>query len=111
MTFAGGDRELVALALADERDEDLPDTGGAHRPHRALCGVPAGEVTDHGNSLSVRGPDAEAGALHLTQFGGVGARVGAEDIEEALVAALTDEVGIDLTNGGEEGVAIGAGGL
>src|SRR5207247_691326 len=53
------DFKLVALARAQLRKEQLPDTGGAAHAHRVPAAVPSIEVADHADALRMRRPDGE----------------------------------------------------
>ena len=99
--------ELIALAFTDARDKDLPDTGGAQATHGELGRVPAAEVTDNGNTFRIRGPHGKSSTGDRTHVGGVGLEVGAEDVPQTLMAALTNEVLVQGPQGGQEVVAIG----
>ena len=90
----GLDGVLVGRAVADAGDENLPHTGGAEGAHGVLVGVPPAEIADDGHTLGVRRPHGKGGAADLAQGGLVGAHVRAENLPEALVAALVDQVQI-----------------
>ena len=101
------DRKLIALAFAHTGDENLPNARGAEAAHGELGRVPAAEVTDHGHAFGVRCPHSKRRAFDYAHVGGVGLEIGAKDIPQALMAALTNEVLVQGSQGGQEVVAIG----
>ncbi|CAB4930120.1 unannotated protein [freshwater metagenome] len=105
-TVTSEDLELVGGAIADAGDEQLPDAGRAQGAHRVGGAVPEVEVAGDANSLRVRCPDGERDAADRTERGRVLAHVRAEHLPELLVAALADEMEIDLAEGGEESVGV-----
>src|SRR5690606_36436395 len=80
---------LVAVAGADAGDLADPDTGRAAGRERRGLG-PAADVADHADGLGRGRPDGEAGAAVR--------RVGAEDLVEAVVRALVEEVEVELAD-------------
>ena len=100
------DLELVAHADADVGDENLPDAGGAQRTHGGSHAIPEVELADDAHSAGVGGPHGEGGTGGLTQFVGVGLHVGTQDVPQVLVAALRDEVGVHLAQGGQVAVGV-----
>jgi pyruvate/2-oxoglutarate dehydrogenase complex dihydrolipoamide acyltransferase (E2) component len=99
---AAQDLELVELAHADARDEELPDAGAPHRPHREQTAVPAVEVAHDPDAPCVRCPDREADASDAL----VGPRMRPEDLVEPLVRSLADEVEVDLADRRREPIGI-----
>ena len=96
------DPELVHLALADAGHEQLPHPGPAQRAHRVQAAVPAGERADHLDGAGVRRPDGEGGAGHVLDR----AHMRAERPPQLLVAALADQVEVELADGGQEAVGL-----
>lgn len=94
--------ELVERALADARNEQLPHTGRTERTHRIRGAVPVVEVPADPHSARVGCPDREAGAGDALN----GHRVRAERLPQLLVAALADQVQIELTESGQEAVRV-----
>ncbi len=86
-----GDVVLVERALAEARDEALPDARAVPAgPEGMAAGRPAVEVADDGDALGVRRPDGElrprtAAGLH---------EVGAELVVELEVVAFFEEVDV-----------------
>ena len=78
----------------------------AERPHRGVGAVPAVELPDQADALGVRGPTAND-TPRPRRRGGERTRMGAEDLPEPFVAALGEQVQVDLTEGGKEPVSIG----
>ena len=56
---AAEDGELVDGAVADARDEDLPDTGRAEAAHRMRLAIPVVETAGHAHAHRVGCPDGE----------------------------------------------------
>ena len=84
------DRELVVLARAHARHEDLPETGLPMRSH-GVCGqIPAVEVPDHGHAGGLGRPDHEEHAGHAVDL----AQVCAKELPRTLVGALGKEVDV-----------------
>ncbi len=96
------DRELVVLTHPDPRDEQLPHPGPAERPHRVPGAVPVVEAALHAHPERVRRPDGEGRAVLVV----VPHDPGAEHLPQALVAALADQVQVDLAQGGPVAVRI-----
>ena len=97
------DLELVARALADAGDEQLPDARRAERAHRVQAAVPGVEVADH------RRPRARVGAQTANADAGDAvdlAHVRAELLVELLVAALAGQVQVELAERRQERVRV-----
>src|SRR5215217_3588159 len=75
---------LVALARAETRDEELPDSGLSAQTHGVTPPVPAVEVTDYGDTLGIRRPDSKAHAGHAFDRYGLSAEHVAELVMRAL---------------------------
>ena len=97
-----GDLELVVNAGADLGDEQLPDPARAERAHRVQAAVPVVEVADHGDGLRGRRPDRERGARDALVLD----HVRAEARVDLLVAALADEVQVDVAERRHEAVGV-----
>ena len=67
------------------------------------------EIADHADALGVRRPHRERHALDHAVGGGEAARVRAEDLPQPLVAALGEQVQVDLAQRGQEPVGVGDG--
>ncbi len=100
------DLVLVDRPDADLGDEQLPHPGGADEAHRVDPPVPVVEVADDAHGLGARGPHGERDAAHAAHRAGVLVDPGAEDGPQLLVAALADEVEVDLAEGGGEAVGV-----
>ena len=107
LAVLGEDLELVAVARPDAGQEDLPDAARAERAHRVRAAVPVVEVADDGDRLRGRGPDGERGAAHAVEL----AHVRAEPLPQLLVAALADQVQVELADRGQEAVRVLGGDL
>src|SRR5690606_23296931 len=76
-----------------------PDAACAHGPHRpAVVGAPAGEVSHDAYALGVRCPHREGG--------GVVPRARTEHRPKPLVAALADELEVELAERGKEAIRV-----
>ena len=93
------DHELVVRAGADVGHEQLPDAGDAELPHRVLAAVPAVEVALDADALGVRRPHRERRAGDRRRWARRRAHVRAQHVPELLVAALVDQVQVDLARG------------
>ena len=100
------DLKLVAGADADLGNEDLPHAGRTQRTHGGLGAVPVVELADDAHGAGVGGPHGEGGAGGLAQLVGVGLHVRAQDLPQFLMAALGDQVGVHLTQGGQVTVGV-----
>ncbi len=104
-SFLRPDLELVLRALVDAGNEQLPDPRRAERAHRVQAAVPEVEVADHGDRARVRRPDGERGANDAVEL----PDVRAEPLVEMLVAALHDEVEVELAERRQERVRVADG--
>ena len=77
--------DVVLLETGDEQFERLPVH---HALHDVGFGIPAVEVTDDGNALGVRSPDAE----HIPFLAVLRLLVGAEDLVNTVVLAVVIEI-------------------
>lgn len=100
------DLELVRDARLDARDEELPDAVPVEAAHRVLHAVPAVEAADDADGPGVRRPDREGDAPVRLRDAPVLPVVCAEDVPEALVAALAEEVEVEVAHGREEAVGV-----
>ena len=98
--------ELVVHPLVRARQEELPDAAVAERAHRVGAAVPVVEVADDVDGLGPRSPQREGHAPHVAERAGVVPHVGAEHGPQLLVAALVDEVPVDLAEGRGEAVGV-----
>ncbi len=96
--LGGEDLELVALPGTDAGHEQLPDPRRAERPHRVGAAVPAVDVAHHPDRAGVGSPHRERGPRHPLVDPGVRP----QHAPEVTVAALADEVEIELAQGGRE---------
>ena len=97
------DLELVAAALADVGEKDLPDAGVLAQPHRMAAAVPIVEIADHRDAAGVRGPDREMdteGALMRDE-------VGAKLVEQPEMRPLGDIVVVHRAEHRTERIGIG----
>ena len=104
LAVGGEDLVLVARARLDAGQEQLPDPGRAQRAHRVQAPVPGVEVADDADRASGRRPHRKRGAHH----GLVGplAHVRAEAVVHLLVAALRDQVQVELAERRQERVRV-----
>ena len=95
---AVGAEHVVAVPAADLHagDEDLPDARGAQRPHRVGARLPVVEVAGDLHAARVGRPHGEGHALDGAARGLVPADVRAEHVPQPLVAALADQVLVEL---------------
>ena len=77
--------DIVLLETGNEQFERLPVH---HALHDVGFGIPAVEVTDDGNALGVRSPDAE----HIPFLAVLRLLVGAEDLVNTVVLAVVIEI-------------------
>jgi hypothetical protein len=80
-------------AVTGARDEQLPHSAGTEGAHLVALTVPVVEVADDPNPAGVRRPHGERNAGHVAGR----ANVRAENVPQSLVAALADQMEIDLT--------------
>jgi hypothetical protein len=99
----GADLELVARPGGDGGDEELPDAGGAERPHRVQPAVPEVEVPDDAHRPRGRRPDRERGPPDAVDL----AHVGAHLRPQLLVAPLAEEVLVEVRQRRREAVRVG----
>ena len=95
--FAVGAEDLVLVTAPDRDvgDEQLPHAAGAQRAHRVQASVPRVEVADHADRAGRRCPHGEGDALRAFEL----ARMGAELVVDLAVAALADQVQVELADG------------
>ena len=96
------DLVLVVRARADAGQEQLPDAGRAERAHRVDAPVPVVEVADDGDRARARRPDGERGARDAVDL----AHVRAEALPQLLVAALAEQVQVELADRRQEAVRV-----
>ena len=102
MSVAIDNREFVALARADARDEQLPDPAPMAQPHGVAASVPAIEIADDGDSARIGRPDGEANAWRIAdphfaraeQIGELGMATGREKGEVLVGQKLPEGIGI-----------------
>ncbi|CAM5646574.1 hypothetical protein SAVIM40S_08196 [Streptomyces avidinii] len=97
-----GDVVLVERPGAHPGQEQLPHPRRAERAHRVGGGVPVREVPGDPDPLGVRRPHREAGPGHALVLH----RLGAERLPQLFVAALADQVKVQLAEGGQEPVRV-----
>ena len=102
--LAGRPRHLVFVehARADAGDEQLPHARPVALAHRVAASVPAVEVAHDGDALRVRRPDGEAHAGHALHL----RRVRAQGVAEIEVAALGEQVDVQIAEHGRERVRV-----
>ena len=94
VVILGEDLVLVPGAGTDLGQEQLPDPARSHRAHRVQPAVPRVEVADDAHRHGRRRPHRERGAGHAL----VRDHVRAEVLVELLVAALADQVQVQLAD-------------
>src|SRR5207249_4883651 len=94
--------ELVTAALAGAGDEELPDTTRAQPPHRPRAGVPVVGITDQVYPAGVGRPDRERRAGHTLVLD----HPGAQPAPQLHVPALSDQVEVELAEGGQEAIGV-----
>jgi hypothetical protein len=98
----GGKHLVLVDAVRDAGHEELPDAVAVEAAHRVPLAVPAVEVARHADGTGVRRPDGEGGAGDALVL----AHVAAEHLPELLVAALAEQVQVELGDGGGETVGV-----
>ena len=93
---------LVPGAVGHAGDEQFPYPGPAERAHRVGAAVPVVEVARDADAPGVRRPDGEGRTRGLAHL----ADVGPEHAPELFVAALRDQVQVELADGGQEAVRV-----
>ena len=96
------DLVLVDRALAQIRDEQLPDAGAAALAHRVRPAIPAVEVADHAHALGVGRPDGEDDARGAAVLDDVGAEL----LIRAEVVALVEKLQVEVAQDGQEAVRV-----
>jgi hypothetical protein len=94
LAVAGLERELVEDAVAEARDERLPQPAGAEAAQRMRARVPSVEVADHRRLPRVRRPDDE----RVSRLAGDGRRASAHLLPRAQPGALAEEIGLVVGN-------------
>src|SRR5690606_32652103 len=83
-------------------NEELPHAGTRVQPHRVAATVPVVEVAHYAHPLGVRGPDGESDAGGAIDGEGMGTQLPVE----LNIGALSQQVQVQLTEGGRERVRI-----
>lgn len=86
------DSELVQRTDCDVGQEDLPDSGGAEDAHGSELPSPPVEIADDGHTAGGRSPDGERGAVDGSVRRFVRTRVCTEDVPQAFVSTLAEQV-------------------
>ena len=97
-----GDFVFVDRTGGDSGDEQVPHACAGVKAHGAAAAVPGVEAADHGHAARIRRPYGEADAGHAVHLG----RVRAKRAADVVVAALTEEVEIQLAQGGADAVRV-----
>ncbi|OPZ53035.1 MAG: hypothetical protein BWY91_02092 [bacterium ADurb.BinA028] len=97
---------LVVHPLLRAGEEELPDTRGLQVAHGVGEPVPTVEVADDVDGGRVGRPHGEGHATDLAEGPGVGAHVRAEDRPELFVAALVEQVAVELAERRGEPVGV-----
>ena len=108
VTAAVDDREFIALAGADARDEQFPDPAPMAQPHGMTTAVPAVEIADDRDSTGVGRPHGKADARRIAdphfaraeQVGEFRVAAGREKGEVLLGQKLPEGIGIFGNEGG-----------
>ena len=96
------DLELVERLGLELWNKQLPDAAAGMHHHRVAAPVPAVEITDHRHALGVGGPHRKPHAIDAV----AGDRVGAQYAVGVPVAALGEEVTVELGDVRREGPRI-----
>src|SRR5271165_5513897 len=96
------DFELVEVTLLQPRDEDLPQSRSAARPHRMASAVPLVEVADDADALGIRRPHRKTDAFSTRMLD----HARAELLIEPEVRAFTEEMQIKICKDGRIAVGI-----
>ena len=84
------------------RDEQLPDSRAAHRPHHVDAAVPRVKVAYHAEAARIRRPDRERHAGDPAQL----ARMRTEHFVGTLVFEFTEQVKVEIADRWQEAVRI-----
>ena len=101
LAAATDDVELVVVAGARMRDEQLPIADAAH-PHRMPPRIPEIEIADHADAPRVRRQHHEGDAVDALERH----RMRAELVVDALVGALAEQIEVELAQYRREAVGI-----
>ena len=101
------DPELVVGPVADVGDEDLPHPADPDLAHRRNAPGPVVEVADHGDTVGIRRPHGEGGAVHVAVGGRVRRHPRTEGVPQFLVAALAEQMDVDVAEARQEPVTVG----
>ena len=93
---------LVRRAGRYAGNEQLPDPRGNPLVQLVRAAIPAVEVADHAHAVGIRGPDGETRARHSID----GVQVGAELFVAPPVAALGQQVEVEICQHGRKGVRV-----
>ena len=99
--IAALDLELVDLALAEIRDEQLPDSGGAAVAHGVPAAIPVIEVAGHADASALGAQTAKCTPETL-----VSAQVGTQPLVVAVVCSFSQEVKVEIGQHRPEQVGI-----
>ena len=91
---------LVCLTRPDVGDENLPDAGCAEHTHLMQAPIPVVKVTDYADPTSVRSPDGERNAGHVTQL----TNMRPELVVKPFVPPFSEQVLVETAKRGKEGV-------
>ena len=95
------DVELVVIADAGVRDEQLPIADAAH-PHRMPPRIPVIEIADHADAARVRRQHHEGDALDAVERH----RMRAELVIDALMGAFAEQIEIEVAQHGRKAVGV-----
>src|SRR5271157_3478775 len=94
------DFELVEFPLLQPRDENLPQSGRAARPHGMVPPVPLVEVSDNAYTLGIGRPDGKADAFRARMLEDARAKL----LIQPEVGALSEQVQIKIRQ--NRGIAV-----
>ncbi len=100
--FAHQKLVFVVGAMLDAGEEDLPHAGFDTLAHGMAAAVPLVEVADHADAHGVRRPHREGGAGDAVD----GRQVRAEAIVEAAMAALRQQIDVEVAEDGWKAVGV-----
>ncbi len=101
LAVGADDIELVVIAGAGVRNEQLPIAGSAHA-HRVPARIPVVEIADHADAPGIRRQHHESDAVHALQRH----RMRAELVVDALMGAFAEQIKVDVAQHRRKAIGI-----
>ena len=102
-------RNLYSPPIGKPGQNNSHTPGRPEHPQLGLVAVPVVELADQADALGVRRPHRERHPVDHAVGRGEAARMRAEDLPQSFVAALGEQVQVDLAERGQEAVRVGDG--